>query len=110
MRSLLKEREKAGGDLASALKRARRRLPRRIYRIGLELAAVQPLLEHPKLRLTVQDTKLLRQAEEIITHLRSIDLADRRRGRILDILGSMAFALLTATVLLLILLRWRGFL
>ncbi|MBY6043013.1 hypothetical protein [Phaeobacter italicus] len=109
LRELLKDREHAGGDLALALKRARRRLPRRIYRLGQELAAVQPLLEHPKLRMTVEESKLSRSADEVIKHLKSIDLADRRRGRVLDILASMAFALIVVAVLLIVVLRWRGF-
>ncbi|MEC8575651.1 MAG: hypothetical protein VXZ09_18660, partial [Pseudomonadota bacterium] len=87
-----------------------RRLPRRIYRLGQELAAVQPLLEHPKLRMTVEEeAKLSRSADEVIKHLKSIDLADRRRGRVLDILASMAFALIVVAVLLIVVLRWRGF-
>ncbi|MFS4582953.1 hypothetical protein [Phaeobacter sp. C3_T13_0] len=109
VQDLLKDREHAGGDLAAALKRARRRLPRRIYRQGMLLADAQPLLAHPKLCLTLDQGPLQRAAREVIKHLKAIDLADRRRGRVLDVFGSMAFSLIIVAVLLIVVLRWRGF-
>lgn len=108
IRALLKEREHASGDLEAALKRARRRLPRRVYRQGLKLAAAQPLLEHPKLRLTVEEKPLRGAAREVRAHLEQIDIADRRKGLWLSILGSMGFSLLAVAALLVVVLRWRG--
>ncbi|AUQ62164.1 hypothetical protein [Phaeobacter inhibens] len=109
VQDLLKDREQAGGDLASALKHARRRLPRRIYRQGMRLAEAQHFLAHPKLRLTVEHDPLQRAAREVIKHLKSIDLADRRRGRLLDIVATIAFSLIVVAILLVVVLRWRGF-
>ncbi|MEK0163150.1 hypothetical protein VWX97_02760 [Phaeobacter sp. JH18-32] len=109
VQDLLKDREQAGGDLSAALNRARRRLPRRIYQQGLRLAEAQHLLAHPKLALTVDHEPLQRAAREVSKHLKSIDLADRRRGRILDIVATMAFSLIVVAVLLVVVLRWRGF-
>ncbi|MFW8634133.1 hypothetical protein [Cribrihabitans pelagius] len=109
IRQLLKQREHATGDLAAALTRARRRLPRRIYRQGMQLARALPLLEHPRLRLTVEEKPLRAAAEEVKAHLRQIDLAGRRKTLLLSILGSMAFSLLAVFTLLVIVLRWRGF-
>ncbi|MEP2717928.1 hypothetical protein [Pseudophaeobacter sp.] len=109
VRELLGSRAEASGDLATALGKARRRLPRRIYKQGMKLAEALPLLEHPKLRLIQDEKALKRAAREVKTHLKKIDVADRRKGRILDILGSMAFSILVVFVLLLTVLRWRGF-
>ncbi|MFW8593407.1 hypothetical protein [Cribrihabitans neustonicus] len=109
IRQLLKQREHASGDLAAALIRARRRLPRRIYRQGMKLARALPLLEHPRLRLTVEEKPLRAAAEEVKAHLQKIDLYGRRKTLVLSILGSMAFSLLTVFALLVIVLRWRGF-
>lgn len=108
IRALLKEREHASGDLTAALKRARRRLPRRVYRQGLKLAAALPLLEHPRLRLTVEEKPLRGAAREVRAHLEQIDIADRRKGLWLSVLGSMGFSLLAAAALLVAVLRWRG--
>lgn len=108
IRTLLKEREHASGDLDAALKRARRRLPRRIYRQGMRLAAALPLLDHPKLRLTVDEKPLRGAARELRAHLEQIDLADRRKGFWLGVLGSVALSILAVATLLIVVLRWRG--
>lgn len=108
VRALLKERESASGDLAGALKKTRRRLPRRIFRQGMLLAEALPLLEHPKLQFTVDEPRLRGAAREVKAHLEAIDLADRRKGRVLDILASIAFALIIVFALTVAVLRWRG--
>lgn len=109
IQQLLQDREGAGGSLAEALQKARRRLPRRIYKQGLLLADATAALEHPKLRSTVDEKRLLRAAREVRGHLKQVDLADRRKGRVLQILGSIAFSLIAVVVLLIVVLRWRGF-
>lgn len=108
VRDLLKTQEHASGDLTTALKTARRRLPRRIFQQGMLLANAAPLIDHPKLRLTLDEAALHKAARDVCAHLKTIDLADRRKGRVLDILGSMAFSLLVVIVLVLLVLRWRG--
>ncbi|MFC4213968.1 hypothetical protein [Pseudophaeobacter arcticus] len=109
VQELLKSHAAASGDLAAALGKARRQLPRRIYKQGMRLADALPMLEHPKLRQTQDEKSLKKAAREVKNHLRKIDAADRRKGRVLEILGSMAFSVLVVFVLLLIVLRWRGF-
>lgn len=109
VKELLKSHAEVSGDLAAALGKARRHLPRRIYKQGLRLAEALPLLEHPKLRQTQDEKSLKKAALEVKNHLKAIDRADRRKGRILDILGSIAFSVLVVFVLLLTVLRWRGF-
>lgn len=108
VRALLKERESASGTLAAALKKVRRRLPRRIFKQGMQLADALPLLEHPKLQFTVDEPRLRGAAREVKAHLEAIDLADRRKGRMLDILASIAFALIVVFALVVVVLRWRG--
>lgn len=109
VQQLLNSRAEASGDLVAALGKARRRLPRRIYKQGMRLAEALPLLQHPKLRLTQDEKSLHKAAVEVKNHLKAIDVADRRKGRILEILGSMAFAILVVFALLVTVLRWRGF-
>ena len=97
-------------DLASALGKAHRRLPRRVYRTGLVLARAEAIADHPRLRLTLDNAALGKAADEVSAHLEAIDLADRRIGVILSMLGAMSFNLLALTALMIVLLVWRGFL
>ncbi|TMV09685.1 hypothetical protein FGK63_01030 [Ruegeria sediminis] len=97
-----------GKTLAASLRRAKHRLPRRIYAHAMQLARAEPMAQHPKLRLTLNTPQLNDAAHEVQTHLRAIDLADRRRGWFLGMLGGMAFNILLLLVLIFVLLRWRG--
>ncbi|MEX0316735.1 MULTISPECIES: hypothetical protein [unclassified Ruegeria] len=97
-----------GKTLAASLRRARHRLPRRIHGQAMELAKAEPLANHPKLRLTLDTPKLVTAVQEVQAHLRAIDLADRRKGWLLSMLGGLAFNILVFAILLLVFLRWQG--
>ncbi len=97
-----------GKTLAESVRRARRRLPKQVYRQALELARAEPMAEHPKLHLVLDMPRLDKAAQDVQSFLRAINLADRRWGRFLDILGSMAFNLLVLGALVLVLVLWRG--
>ncbi len=103
-------REKLGvkdKTLAASIRRAKRRLPRRVYSQALVLAQAESIAEHPKLRMVLDTPKLTRASNEVQEHLRSINLADRRLGWFLGMLGGLVFNLFTLTALILIILRWR---
>lgn len=111
LKAQLKERLGVGGaDLMVALGRARHRLPRRVYRQGLLLARAEPLAGHPKLRLTLDAPALIVAAAEVSRHLETIDLADRRKGWWLGMLGGLSFNLILTVIVLVAVLVWRGFL
>ncbi|MEX0278779.1 MAG: hypothetical protein AB3N07_04765 [Ruegeria sp.] len=95
--------------LSESVKRARRRLPRRIYKQALLLAKAEKMAEHPKLRLVLDTPTLEKASEEVQAHLTAINLADRRWGWFLSFLGSLALGFLALSALALIVLRWRGF-
>ncbi len=106
MRDKLGVRDKT---LTESVKRAKRRLPRPIYKQALFLAKAEPMADHPKLRL-ILDTPVLEQASDNVqAHLKAINLADRRMGLFLSMLGSAAFGLLALFALAIIVLRWRGY-
>ncbi len=109
IRTLLSEKEQASGTLSKALQKARRRLPRRIFRQGQRLAAALPLLDHPKLSQTLDQGALKAAAQEVSAHLKTIDVAQRRKDWLLDLLGSIAMSLLGVMGLLLLVLYLRGF-
>ncbi|SHF30385.1 hypothetical protein SAMN05444279_12636 [Ruegeria intermedia] len=97
-----------GKTLAESVRRAKRRLPRHVYKQAMELARAEPMAAHPRLRLILDTPRLEKAAHEVQAHLRSISLADRRWGWFLDTLGALAFNLLALAVLVLIFLLWRG--
>ncbi len=104
-------REKLGvkdKTLAASIRRAKRRLPRRVYSQALVLAQAESIAEHPKLRMVLDTPKLTQASNEVQEHLRSINLADRRLGWFLGMLGGLVFNLFTLTALILIILWWRG--
>ncbi|MFK7752636.1 MAG: hypothetical protein AB8B51_08810 [Sedimentitalea sp.] len=106
-------RQKLGvraSDLPTALQKAHNKLPRQVRRSGAVLAQAAPLVSHPKLSRTL-DAKALKQASDLmIGHLNAIDLADRRKGWWLGVLGALAFNLLAFLAMLLVFLVWRGIL
>ena len=107
--ALLREKLGAGGrNLDAALRKARHRLPRDVYKQALQLARAEPLAAHPKLRLTLDSVALGAAAERVRTHLETIDLADRRKGWWLGMLGGLAFNLLAFVALVVAVLMWRG--
>ena len=97
-----------GADLAEVLRRAGRYLPRRLRREAALLARAEPLAAHPRLRCTLDAAQLERAERALNAHLGGIDLADRRKGWWLGVLGGLAFNLLLFAALLIWLLVWRG--
>jgi hypothetical protein len=109
LRLLLRQKEGGKGvDFATALRRAKRRLPRRVYRQGQKLAQAEAFVDHPKLRLTLDQSALKTAARDLREHLEAIDLADRRKGFWLSVLGGMGFSLLVVMALIVVVLVWRG--
>ncbi|WP_424831087.1 hypothetical protein [Ruegeria sp.] len=94
--------------LAASVRRARRRLPRTVYKQALVLARAEAMMDHPRLRLVVDTPALQKASDDVQTHLRSIDLADRRRGWVLSVLGSIALGILVLGGVIIFVLRWRG--
>jgi hypothetical protein len=97
-----------GKSLSNALRKAKHRLPRRIHKQAMSLAKVESLAHHPKLRLTLDLAGLGAATHEVTAYLNSIDLADRRKGWWLGMLGGLAFNILVAVALLILFLWWRG--
>ncbi len=95
--------------MTRAVGKAKNRLPRRIYNQALLLAKAEPLSVHPKLCLTLDAPALGEAAGDVQKYLKSIDLADQRKGWILGMLGGLAFNMILFVVVLVLVLYWRGF-
>lgn len=97
-----------GSTLSKAVKRAGRLLPSHVR------AAAQTVIEagahggNPKLLRQVDPQSLAKAERTFFEFIDSIDVADRRKGKILGVLGAIAFNLLLVLALLLAWLHWRG--
>jgi len=108
---LMEQKLRVGGKgLAAKVRKAGRRLPKQV-RVAAE-ALVQATEMARSARLMHQiDEELVAEAYDIcLRHLGGVDVADRRRGVAVGIAASMAFSLLVVVGLVLVVVRWRGFL
>ena len=109
--NLLADRMKArGDDLAARLRHVRRRLPRRLRPEADRLAEAEGMAGHPRLVHQLDHDRLAQAHAALVRHLAPMGAADRRIGRLLSVLGSIAFNLLALFALLIAVLIWRGFL
>ena len=97
------------GDMMHRIDKAGRRLPKWLHRDGRLIGDAVALGAHPKLARQI-DYRAVRAAHHRIRdHLKTIDPADRRRGALLGLLGSLSFNLLVMVGLVIALLKWRGY-
>lgn len=104
--------EKFGASRGSLARRAQkpgRALPRRVRKDLERLARAQGMTGHPKLSRMIDGKDATRAAIHLRDWLEEVDVADRRKGRVLDLLGTLSFNLILVFVLLIAVLRWRGF-
>ena len=107
--SLLEERLRVKGDTLDAkLRRAGRRLPRRVRDAGAALAQATQMIRNPKLMRQVDDETVATAYDICVRHLTAINPTAARNGLILDIAARIAFALLAVAVLFVTVLYWRG--
>jgi hypothetical protein len=111
VRSLIEQRLRIKGrTLENSLARAGRSLPKLVHREGSYLALAARYTGHPKLRQMIDGVKMKRAHDTLVAHLKTINPAERRKTRILGILGVISFNLILVVAALLIFLIWRGFL
>lgn len=109
VRRLMAERLRLrGATLEDQVRRARRLLPRALVREAQYLAQAETLMRNPKLARMVDAEKARGARDRLTAHLMAVDPKERRKDRILGILGGLAFNLLLIGALAVIWLRWRG--
>ncbi len=99
-----------GATLSRKLARAGRLLPGRMQKAGQVIVTAQKNAAHPKLAMMADSALVEAAYAELSRYLKEIDPAEQRKTRLLGWLGALVFNLMTLTVLLVILLRWQGFL
>lgn len=100
----------AGKGLRDKLKRGGRRLPRKIRREAEYLAEVAELAMHPKVQLMLDDARIAAAYDACVRYLNPLGAADRFRGALLGVGGSIAFALVVVVAGTIGVLVWRGLL
>ncbi len=111
VRLLIEERLKIKGKtLDRALARAGRLLPKWAQREGKFLAQATQLMAHPKLRLMIDEAKVEKAHRDLVTHLQTINPAERRKDYLLSTLGSISFGLIVVAGAFVGYLVWRGYL
>lgn len=96
------------GSLARRVAKAGRRLPSGVRNDIAAVAEAEKIALNPKLAMRLNPGATKGAFDRAAVHLRAIDVADRRKGLALSILGSIAFNILAVITILIVVLRWRG--
>ncbi|MCR8826187.1 hypothetical protein [Pseudosulfitobacter koreensis] len=92
----------------AALRKAGRRLPKPVRRQAEVVQHARAIDGHPKLRRTIDPGAVAQAEADVLAHLKTIDLADQRRGRLLGLAGVIVFNLLVIAGLFVGWLVWSG--
>lgn len=98
------------GLFETRLRKALRRAPRKVRAAEERFVQVSVQMGNPKLMRLMDPAVLEADFQLLRAHFRAIDVADRRKGLVLGVLGSVGFSLLAVAALLIIFLVWKGYL
>ncbi len=98
-----------GKSLDAQVRKAGRRLPRRVRQDATYLAQGMAVAGNPKLLRMIDMAKARQAHRNVLAYLESVDFSAQRRNAALNMITSIAFALLVTGVLLLFVLWQRGF-
>ena len=108
--ALLEQRLKVTGPtLEVRIKRTGSKLPRKIRDAAEALVQATQMADNPKLLMQIDYEAVAVAYDLCVRHLNSVNQAERRRGMLLDAAARIAFALLAVSVLVVVVLYWRGF-
>ena len=96
-------------SLSQGLRRTGRRLPRRMRQQGQVLAQAEKMTGSAKLWRQVDRAAVLRAFEALKLHLEAIDVAKRRKDRVLNLVALLAFQFLVVLAAFIWLLWWLGY-
>ena len=91
------------------IRKAGRRLPKRVREAASYLAEAGQMAQNPKLLVRVDEGDVAAAYDVCLKHLGGVNRGARRKGVFLGIAASMAFSLLVVAVLVIGFLYWRGF-
>lgn len=109
LQALLQERLRfSARDLSHALRKAGRRVPRRLRVEGEYIALAQHLEQSPKLAKQIDMARVEAGHRELKAFVEAINPTDRLINGLLSVVGPLAFGLIAVFVLLIAVLRWQG--
>ncbi|APX10777.1 hypothetical protein [Tateyamaria omphalii] len=97
-----------GKTLDASLRKTGRRLPRRLHKDAHKIVDAQGFGGHPKLMRQVDGAALAAAEDRVVTYLKGIDRADRRKGFWLGIAGVVAFNILLVVAGVVFWMWWAG--
>lgn len=106
---MLRERLRVrGSTFAAQIRKAGRRLPRRVRRAAQFLIETEDLTAHPKLARMVDPDEVSTARDTIFTFLQTVDPKERRKDYLLNILGIIALNVLLIGAAIVTYLVWAG--
>jgi len=96
-------------SLQQALRRAGRRLPKRLRTQGALIVETGKLAQNPKLARQIDETGVNQAFQALTQHLEAVDLKEQRKVRIMGIAGIVSANLLIVTAGFVWWLWWRGY-
>lgn len=106
---LLGEKLRVKGDtLEARLKKAGRRLPRRVRDAGAVLVQATQMIRNPKLMHLVEDEAVAEAYDICLRHLNTVNPNEARITLLVGIAAQIAFSLLVVAILVIGVLYWRG--
>jgi hypothetical protein len=97
-----------GRTLEAQVHKAGRRLPRRIRRDAQAVINATALMKNPKLARMVDQKQVRKAAQNVITHLQSIDPMDQLKGHVLGMLGAISAVFILTFILVVYISVKRG--
>jgi hypothetical protein len=97
-----------GATLADKLRKAKRRLPRKIYAAAEYLAQASHLAQNPKMISQLNEGEIAQAYDLCVKYLTGTSLSSQRRGTVLMIITSIAVSVVFVMILAIAVLRWRG--
>lgn len=98
-----------GQSLSEKLRKGGRMLPRKVRQAATDLAQAAEMSHHPKLLLQLDEEKIAEHYDVCLKHLGQVNAWDKRKGLLLGMTTSILFIFVVVAALLLVALRWRGF-
>ena len=95
--------------LSRMMAKVGRRLPRRLHRQAAVISEAQQQAGHPKLARQVDHVRVGQALDELMAHLKAIDLAERRKERLLNMAALIAFYILVTFAAFVTWLWWTGY-
>jgi hypothetical protein len=97
-----------GKDFAAVVRRAGRRIPRRLRPAAARLAEAERMAGNPRLARLVDAASVEAAARDLADWLETQDPRERRRTAIINTSALIAFYILVTGLLVIAVLVWRG--